>query len=190
MASENTSSKHESHEGVEINIRPVTTWRFCPYCAGALEHRHIFGRERLYCPQCGNVIFRDPKLAAGVLVEEQGKVLLVKRGYSPEKGKWGLPAGFMEWDEAPEETARRECLEETGLEVEIAELYDVYYYTDDFRGPGVVIIYRARIIGGRLQPGDDAVEARFFAPGELPSEIAFSSNKRALARWREEVQKK
>lgn len=170
-----------------INIRPITTWRFCPYCAGKLEYREVFGRERLYCPACGNVVFREPKVGAGVVVERDGKVLLVKRNVPPEKGKWGLPAGFMEWDESPEEAARRECLEETGLEVEITGLYGVYHYTHDYRGPGIIILYRAKITGGSLKPGDDAEEARFFGPDELPTEIAFRTNRMALARWREEV---
>ncbi len=170
-----------------INIKPVHLWRYCPYCAGSLERRELFGRERLYCPACGNVIFQDPKVGAGVLVEEGGKVLLVKRAVPPERGKWGLPAGFMEWDETPEETAKRECFEETGLEVEIEGLFGIFHYTDDFRGPGIIIIYRARRIGGNLKPGDDACEIGFFSPEELPGDIAFETNRRALALWKKKA---
>jgi len=177
-------------EKFPIDIHPITTWRFCPYCAGRLEKRKVFGRERLYCPSCGNVVFREPKVGAGVLVEKDGKVLLVKRAAPPEEGKWGLPAGFMEWDEDPREAARRECQEETGLKVRISELFDVYHYTDDFRGPGIVLIYRAEITGGILNPSDDACEARFFGPEELPENIAFKTNRLALARWKEEVTKR
>ncbi len=173
-----------------IDIKPVPLWRFCPYCAGPLEKRDLFGRVRLYCPGCGNVIFQDPKVGAGVLVEENGKILLAKRAVPPERGKWGLPAGFMEWDETPEETAKRECFEETGLEVEIEGLFGIFHYRDDFRGPGIIIIYRARRVGGTLTPGDDASEIGFFSPDEIPAEIAFETNRRALALWKEEVRTK
>jgi len=170
-----------------VNIKPVSLWRFCPYCANLLEKRELFGRERLYCPACGNVIFQDPKVGAGVLLEEDGKILLVKRAVPPEKGKWGLPAGFMEWDETPEEAAKRECLEETGLEVELQGLFGIFHYTDDFRGPGIIIIYKAKKVGGNLTPGDDAAEIRFFSPDELPEDIAFETNRKALALWRKRL---
>ena len=62
-------------------------------------------------------------------------------------------------------------------------LLDVYHYRSDFRGSGIIIIYRAEVVGGKLQPGDDASEARFFGPAELPQEIAFASNREALRRW-------
>jgi ADP-ribose pyrophosphatase YjhB (NUDIX family) len=80
----------------------------------------------------------------------------------------------------------RECTEETGLCVSILGLADVMYYTDDFRGPGINLTYRARVVDGVLQPGDDASGARFFAPAELPpaNAIAFHSHRLVLERWR------
>ncbi len=173
--------------GLHVNIKPVSLWRFCPYCASPLEKRELFGRERLYCPACGNVVFQDPKVGAGVLLEEDGKILLVKRAVPPQEGKWGLPAGFVEWDETPEETAKRECLEETGLEVELQGLFGIFHYTDDFRGPGIIIIYKAKRVGGNLTPGDDASEIRFFSPDELPEDIAFETNRKALALWKKRM---
>jgi 8-oxo-dGTP diphosphatase len=95
----------------------------------------------------------------------------------------------VEYDEAPGEAAVRECLEETGLEVQLTGLLEVSQYVNDARGPGIIILYRARVVGGRLCPGDDASEVGFFGPGELPKNIAFPSNLRALARWREEAQR-
>jgi hypothetical protein len=62
----------------------------------------------------------------------------------------------------------------------------VSHYADDYRGPGINLTYRARMMGGVLQPGDDASEAQFFAPSELPpfGEIAFQGHRLTLERWR------
>ena len=157
---------------------------YCPCCGHALEDRFIFGRTRRKCPQCGFVFFRDPKVAAGVLIEDAGRVLLVKRLYDPHMGDWALPAGFVEIDEGPVQAALRECEEETGLIARVTGLLGVYHIRSDPRGPNVLILYRARIAGGTLRAGDDAAEVGFFALEELPPNIAFASTKRALLRWR------
>jgi len=166
--------------------QPGTAMRYCPHCTHPLEERPVFDRLRLTCPACGFVHFRAPKVGVSVLVEQAGRVLLVQRAIVPEKDKWCLPSGFVEWDEAPEEAAIRECAEETGLEVVITGLVKVVHYTDDFRGPGISLIYHARVQGGILRPGDDARLARFFAPAELPppQEIAFQNQRLVLEQWR------
>jgi 8-oxo-dGTP pyrophosphatase MutT (NUDIX family) len=101
--------------------------RFCISCGSAVEQREAFGRLRPVCPACGHVHFLDPKVASGVVVEADGQVLLVRRSVEPEIGKWTIPGGFVEADEDPAATARRECLEETGLMVQIQGLLDVLY---------------------------------------------------------------
>jgi len=128
----------------------------------------------------------DPKVGAGVLAEKEGKVVLVRRAVVPAIGSWCLPSGFVEYDESPAEAAVRECLEETGLEVRLTGLLDVTQYVSQLRGPGIIVLYRGQVVGGEPQPGDDASEVGFFGPDELPTDIAFPSNRQALARWREE----
>jgi len=93
----------------------------------------------------------------------------------------------MEYDEEPQAAAVRECHEETGLEVEVVKLLAVDQYWEDTRGPGIIIFYQARITGGSLQPGDDASEAAFFLPDELPADIAFRTHRHLLGRWREKA---
>lgn len=95
-----------------------------------------------------------------------------------------MPGGFIEQGETPQAAASRECQEESGYEVEIIGLIDVYYY-ENFRGSGLLVTYKGRIVGGRAQPGDDAVEVGFFGVDELPDNLAFNSNIQALAVWRE-----
>jgi ADP-ribose pyrophosphatase YjhB (NUDIX family) len=113
-------------------------------------------------------------------------VVLVRRAVAPALGAWCLPAGFVEYDEDPAAAAQRECLEETGLEVRLTGLLEVSQYVNDSRGPGILILYRGQIVKGEAQPGDDASQVGFFGPEELPEDIAFASNRRVLAGWREE----
>lgn len=156
--------------------------RFCPRCSHELEARTLEDRERPVCPDCGYIFYLNPKVAAGALVEMDGQVLLIKRGVEPNRGYWALPAGFAELDESIEETARREVREETGLEVELDDLLGVYSF--QWPGRGVLILYSAHPVGGELRPGYDAQEARFFAPAELPRQIAFRTHGQALLDWR------
>ena len=156
--------------------------RFCISCGSAVEQREAFGRLRPVCPACGHVHFLDPKVAAGVVVEADGKVLLVRRSVEPETGKWTIPGGFVEADEDPAATARRECFEETGLMVQIQDLLDVLYGLEHPSGASIVILYRGRPESGSLSAGDDADRAAFFGRDELPV-LAFEATRQALRRW-------
>jgi len=152
---------------------------YCPQCGTLLQDREAYGRLRRYCPACDRVIFRDPKVAAGVLVEQDGKILLVRRSANPGQGRWSLPAGFVEYDEQPAVTASRECLEETGLEIELTGLLGVIPGGGLPGEASFMIVYRGRVVGGALKAGDDASAARFFDPADLPP-LAFESIRRVL----------
>ncbi len=146
---------------------------YCPRCGARLTLRLTDERERMVCPTCGYVHYVNPVVAAGCLVLQEDRVLLVRRGVDPGCGQWGLPAGYAEAGERPEEAAARETAEETGLEVALDEFIGVYSFQMDALPGGVLVIYSAHAVGGVLRPGADATEARFFAPGGLPAEIAF-----------------
>lgn len=160
--------------------------RFCPRCGSRLDVRLAGDRERPVCPDCGFIYYLNPAVAAGTLVEEDGRIVLVKRRVDPQAGYWGLPAGYVEADESAEDAAIRETLEESGLQVALDDLLGVYSYGDQFNRRGVLILYAAHIVGGELRAGDDAIEAAFFAVHELPEDeqIAFRTHRRALYDWR------
>jgi len=143
---------------------------FCSSCAAPLD---TSGRHPV-CTGCGRTHFRDPKVGVSVVVhDEQGRLLLVRRGVGPGRGLWALPAGFVDADEDPRGAAAREAYEETGLQVEVGAVVDVY----PVPGPGgasFFLAFEARVVGGTLAAADDALDAGFFAAHELP-ELAFES---------------
>ena len=134
------------------------------------------------CPACGRIHFLDPKVAAAVVLAQEGKILLVRRAVEPEQGKWTLPAGFVEADEDPAEAARRECREETGLQVELLGLLDVIHGKEHSSGASIVIVYEGKIRGGEIRPSDDVDAVTFFELGALPA-LAFEATRVAIARW-------
>jgi len=154
--------------------------RFCIQCGAPLERHFLFGQERPVCPACGWIFFADPKVAAGVVVEnEHGAVLLVRRINEPGRGLWSFPAGFIDAQEDPARAAERECLEETGLVVEITGLLELIAGREHPRGADIVLVYGARLVGGTRQPGDDADLAQFFPRDVLPP-LAFRATRVAL----------
>lgn len=157
--------------------------RFCPLCGTAMGSQRLGDRTRPVCPGCGWVHYVNPVVAAGTLVDEQGRALLIRRGVEPGAGQWGLPAGYAEAGETPEQTAVRETREEAGLDVALDGMLGTYAFGGEALPSGVLVLYAAHIVGGDPRPGDDATEVRFFAPGELPADLAFDSHRRALAEW-------
>ena len=160
-------------------------FRFCPRCGASAATRSVAGTPRRACDQCGYIHFIDPKVGVGVFVVTDGRLLLVQRIMNPGRGKWSLPAGFVDQGEDPRAVARRETLEETGLEVAVRDLIDVYFNPPQSDGPATIfILYQATVTGGTLRPGDDAADARFFPPDKLP-ELAFQSTRAMVARFAE-----
>jgi len=153
--------------------------RFCLRCGSTLENRELFGAHRPVCPACGWTYFEDPKVAVGVLVEQDSKVLLVKRVNEPMPGCWSIPAGFMDAHEDPRQAAERECLEETGLVACAGAVTAVIGRREHPKGADIVIAFQARIVGGQLHAGDDAGEVAFFSRDSLPP-LAFRATRIVL----------
>ena len=160
----------------------MTALTYCPICGHALGEREEGGRIRQACDNCGYVHYVNPVPAVGILIEMDGGLVLIRRANPPHQGEWTLPSGFIEADESAEEAAIREAGEETGLKVEITELFDVNSFPEGPPISGIMIFFRARPVGGELRGGDDAIEARVFQPAELPV-MPFRTHREAGAQW-------
>lgn len=157
--------------GQEIN--------YCPRCGTALTRAERFGHERAVCPQCDWIHFADPKVAAAILLEQDGRVLLVRRVNEPFRGLWTLPAGFVDAGEDPARAAERECLEETGLAVHVTRVLDIVAGREHPRGADFVIVYQAEVVSGDLSPADDADAVDWFTRSQLPP-LAFRATQKVL----------
>jgi len=157
--------------------------KFCPRCGTVLVTQERMGRVRPVCPECEWIYFPDPKVAAGVFVQLNGKILLTRRANQPKRGLWTLPVGFVDAGEDPVRAAERECLEETGLNVQVAELLEVLWGREHPRGADIIIFYRAEIIAGELTAGDDVDQAAFFPFSDLPP-LAFHTTEDIVTRHR------
>ena len=155
---------------------------FCPRCGGALTRRYHSGRQRPFCRSCDAPIYFDPKVAVVVFIERADEVLLIRRAVDPGQGKWALPAGFVDYDEAPEDAALRETLEETALQVRIKKLLAVFPKKDEGLAD-IVIAYSATILTGELCAGDDAAEVGWFRRDSLPP-LVFYPSIRLTELWR------
>ncbi len=114
---------------------------------------------------------RNPLVTVDIIIENAGKILLVKRR-NPPIG-WALPGGFVDYGESVEEAARRETLEETGLE--ITDLSQFHCYSDPGRDPRqhtVSIVFTAKA-GGEPHAADDAAEVGLFDRSSIPEGLCF-----------------
>jgi 8-oxo-dGTP diphosphatase len=131
---------------------------------------------RFKCPACGQETddARNPFPTVDMIIYDRVKgIVLVKRRFPP--WGWALPGGFVEYGESVETAAVREAREETGLDVELKGLVGVY--SDPRRDPRKHTI--STVFWGECglsqvpSAGDDAAEALFFRPEELPEPLAF-----------------
>jgi 8-oxo-dGTP diphosphatase len=170
-----------SSEHAPRALTPETV-RFCPLCGAGLARRRVplDHRDQAVCPRCGFVFYLDPKVVAGTLPEQDGKVLLTRRTIDPGRGLWTFPGGFVDFDEPVTEAAIRETREETGLEVVLDGLFDVY----SDRAAPVIIVYRAHVVGGTLTPCEENDLVEWRAPEQIPwDQLAFPSTRAALRDW-------
>jgi len=157
-------------------------FRTCPFCGTQLELKGKGGRQRPACPSCGFVQFRNPVPGVVVVIEKAGHVLLGKRRGGFGKGKWGLPQGYIEFEEDFLSAAIREVKEETGLDVEIRSIINVVSNMLAPRLHTLAIILLAGVVAGELCAADD-MESLEWVPlsGPLP-EMAFEADEYIIER--------
>jgi 8-oxo-dGTP diphosphatase len=156
-------------------------YRFCPSCGGALEKRSLKASEpdRLVCTTCGFVFYLDPKVAVGTIIADaDSRLVLVRRASEPGYGLWVFPGGFVDRGEELGTAAIREAREESGLDVRLDRLVNIYSYAE---AAVIIVVYAATALGGELCGDDECLEARRFRADEIPwDELAFRSTREAL----------
>lgn len=117
------------------------------------------------------------------MTDEQGRLLMIKRGHEPGAGLWSIPGGRIEPGETDAEALVREMFEETGLAVEVGPLIG------SVRRPGLdgavidIRDYAATVTRGTLRPGDDAADARWVEAADLDSLEITEGLIEALTDW-------
>jgi ADP-ribose pyrophosphatase YjhB (NUDIX family) len=164
-------------------MNPAGSRHHCLKCGTPMNIALIDGRPREQCPQCGWIHYLQRKLSAAALIEEQGKLLLLQRAHQPWQGYWNLPAGYLEVDETPEQAIIREAAEETGLEIEPLRLLGNYTFEDDPRGNGFLVVYLAKITGGKLRNTAESQAHGYFSPDALPGKICGAAHDRVVQAW-------
>ena len=166
----------------------VVQYRFCPTCGGDLHERSLKpgDPERLVCAACGFVFYLDPKVAVGTIISTpDSQLVLVRRAIEPGYGLWVFPGGYVDRGEELTAAAVREAREESGLEVRLEGLVNIYSYSGN---SPIIVVYAASIVSGELCGDDECLEARLFEPDKIPwNELAFRSTTEALRDYLEGV---
>lgn len=138
----------------------------------------------------------QPVVGVGALIVHKGKLILVKRGVEPAKGKWSIPGGAVELGEKIREAVVREVKEESGLDVEIAletpmDAIDNLIKSKDGRLQYhyVLLQFLVRLKGGTLKPASDAKDARWVPLNEVEKYDLTKSFRSFFKRHQEELRR-
>ncbi len=159
----------------------ASDYKFCPLCGTGLGEIVEEGTTFPHCHGCKKFTHYDnPKGVSVLLIPMDGGIVFVKRKVAPRAGKYALPAGFINKGEGPRQAGTREGLEETGLVVEIVRTLA------ELPVPGgnqFLIFYEAKVVGGALKAGSDALEVGVYPFDAPPSEIAFPLHDQVIKDW-------
>ena len=161
--------------------------KHCHACGALVVYRRPDdgdSKDRAVCVVCQTVHYENPLNVVGTVPfwgENGEQVLLCKRNIEPRRGKWTLPAGFMELGETSSEGAARETDEEAGASFALLGLFTVLNVA---RVGQMHLFYRARLLSSQFKPGYETMEARLFSEAEIPWEdLAFRTVKETLERY-------
>jgi ADP-ribose pyrophosphatase YjhB (NUDIX family) len=157
--------------------------RYCGSCATPLVARPASHGTvvRQSCPACRTTVYETTSIVVATLPVVDDRVVLIRRGIEPGRGRWAYAGGYLEAGETLEAGALRETEEETGLAVEITGLLGVYSRPS---GRSITVVFGATADSDRGEPGAEALEVRAFAPADIPwDELAFWTATYALEDW-------
>jgi 8-oxo-dGTP diphosphatase len=161
-------------------------YKFCPCCGRAFDPSDFNAAACLFvCRACDFDFYQNPSPAAVAVIthpQRSDEVLLLKRRTAPHVGRWCVPGGFLAYGETPAAGARREALEEVGLEIEVVQLLHAGLVDYAYRGRQICVVeigFLARLTDTQ-SPGsmttDEASETTFLPVDAIirdPSMLAF-----------------
>lgn len=153
---------------------------YCRICGIPMETRipEDDDHARLVCPGCGHIHYENPKLVVGCIPVIGDRLLLCKRNIAPQKGRWTLPAGYLENGESVQDGAVRETLEETRSAVEIIAPYRMFNLVFVHQ---IYLMFRAKLLDENFGPTKESTAVRLFHEADIPWEdIAFESIRQTL----------
>lgn len=156
---------------------------FCTQCGARTEESLHWGETRDVCTACGyRDVVRSTPVVAAVVVRGDEVLLCKRRPRLTYGGYWCLPSGNIDFGEDFLTAARRETLEETGIQIEIKSILTVISNFWDEGVSTVVPVVLAEPIGGEPQSTTESAEAAWFNAGALP-DMAFESDKHIIERY-------
>ena len=148
---------------------------YCVRCGSKLAMaQDREGKTRPHCSSCGWIFYKNPiPVVCCLIINDKDEIVIIKRKFPPAAGSWALPSGYMEIDQTPETAAIAEMKEETNLDGEPIRCVGYRMSPNPFYEKVLSIGFSMRIVGGELQAGDDAAEAKYVPlamVGKLPFE--------------------
>ena len=156
---------------------------YCTQCGSEVETRTPSDDERArqVCTVCGSIHYQNPKMVVGCIPEYKDRILLCRRDIEPRRGKWTLPAGFLENGESVRKGAMRETFEEARVRVEIIapyRLFDLVFVNQ------VYLIFRARILVPEYGSTRESSEVKLVHEDDIPwDDIAFPVIQKTLLHY-------
>lgn len=178
-----------NREAHQIAMNPPACFQFCPRCGVKRSTRTDLSPLR--CEACDFLYYFNPAVAgAAIILDDQGRALLIRRAKEPSKGKLGLAGGFIDVGETAEEGVRREVREEVNLELEPLQFlcsFPNHYFYQEVTYPVLDLFFVARARERHRAQALDAVESfDWYDVSQVsPEEMAFPSMQKAWALFQE-----
>jgi hypothetical protein len=137
--------------------------KYCPECGSPFSSTDINNR-RINCSKCGYVNYSQLKVGAGAIIEKGNMLLLIKRKHEPFKDAWNIPAGYV-------------------------ELENIFFFNDDPRGNGILIVYSCNVLSGIAMEREEAYSPSYFDKKHLPENLAGGGHNKAIAYWKGSIRK-
>lgn len=123
--------------------------------------------------------YLDPKVVGVGILEQENKILLVKRGIEPGYGLWSMPSGYINMFEKVEDAIERELFEECGIIVKADWISGVYSKSDS---PIILLVWNLKYVSGNIKPLDETLDVGFFEINNLPN-LAFEHDVEIISEW-------